>query len=61
MIEKMTYSVPEVADLLGISIPKAYELAHQPDFPKLKIGKRMVVPKKEFELWITSSVNANKE
>ena len=34
-----------VAQVLGVSISSAYELMHEPDFPVLKIGSRMVVPK----------------
>lgn len=54
MGEKMTYSVPEVAKLLGISNPKAYELTHKLGFPKVKIGKRTVIPKKEFAEWLSN-------
>ena len=38
-------SVTEVAAVLGISRAGAYELAHSDDFPALKIGSRIVVPK----------------
>ena len=34
-----------VANVLGISAASSYELMHQKDFPVLKIGSRMVVPK----------------
>ena len=34
-----------VAKLLGVSQSNCYELMHEPDFPVLKIGSRMVVPK----------------
>ena len=40
-----------VADVLGVSISSAYELMHEPDFPALKVGSRMVVPKEKFILW----------
>lgn len=38
-------SVPEVAAVLGISRAGAYELVHGNEFPALKIGSRIVVPK----------------
>ncbi len=41
-------SVPEVAAVLGISRAGAYELARRDDFPALKIGSRIVVPKEKF-------------
>ena len=34
-----------VAKVLGISAASSYELMHEKDFPVLKIGNRMVVPK----------------
>ena len=34
-----------VANVLGISAASSYELMHEKDFPVLKIGNRMVVPK----------------
>ena len=43
-----------VAEVLGISMAGAYELLHQEDFPVLKIGSRLVVPKEKFLSWIES-------
>ena len=45
-------SVPEVAAVLGISRAGAYELVKGKDFPSLKIGSRIVVPKEKFIQWI---------
>ena len=45
-----------VAKLLGISPSSAYELMHEKDFPVLKIGTRMVVPKEKFRAWVEESV-----
>ena len=39
-----------VAEVLGISMAGAYELLHQEDFPVLRIGLRLVVPKENFSL-----------
>ena len=33
-----------VAKVLGVSPSSGYELMHEPGFPVLKIGSRMVVP-----------------
>ena len=43
-----------VAEILGISVAGAYELLHQEDFPVLRIGSRLVVPKEKFLFWIES-------
>ena len=41
-----------VARVLGISPSSGYELMHQRDFPTLKIGNRIVVPKERFIQWV---------
>ena len=41
-----------VAQVLGISAAGAYELLHREDFPVLRIGSRLVVPKEKFLSWI---------
>lgn len=45
-------SVPEVAEVLGISRAGAYELVRSKGFPKVKIGNRIVIPKDKFIQWI---------
>lgn len=41
-----------VAKMLGVAPSTAYELMHEADFPTLKIGNRMVVPKERFIVWV---------
>jgi len=41
-----------VAKVLGISPSSGYELMHEADFPVLKVGSRMVVPKEKFVEWV---------
>lgn len=41
-----------VAKVLGIAPSSAYELIHEADFPVLKVGSRMVVPKEKFIQWV---------
>lgn len=46
-----------VANLLGISTTAAYELMHEKDFPVLKIGSRMIVPKEKFKEWVEDKIS----
>ena len=48
-----------VSEILGISVAGAYELLHQEDFPVLRIGSRLVVPKEKFLSWIESQTGGN--
>ena len=41
-----------VAQVLGVSISTAYEVMHEPGFPVLRVGSRMVVPKEKFIRWV---------
>ena len=50
--KKLTYSVPEMAKVLGISDFKAYQLAKTTGFPTIKIGKRLLVSVSGLESWV---------
>lgn len=41
-----------VASALGIAPSSTYELMHESDFPILKIGNRIVIPKEKFIQWV---------
>ena len=41
-----------VAQVLGVSVSSGYELMHDPNFPTLRVGSRMVVPKEQFIQWV---------
>lgn len=42
----------DIAAVLGISRANAYALIHRQDFPTLRIGTRLLVPKSRFLEWI---------
>ena len=44
-----------VAKVLGVSPSSGYELMHEKDFPALKIGSRIVVPKDKLREWIDAN------
>ena len=44
-----------VAQVLGVSPASSYELMHEKDFPALRIGNRIVVPKDKFLAWIDAN------
>jgi excisionase family DNA binding protein len=43
--DRLTWTVAEAAQLLGISRTCAYEAAHRGELPVRTIGRRMVVPR----------------
>lgn len=42
----------DVAKVLGVSESSGYELMHEKDFPTLRIGNRIVVPKDALIEWV---------
>ena len=48
------FNAETVAAVLGIAPSSAYELMHEKDFPTLRIGNRLVVPKEKFVEWCRS-------
>ena len=51
-MEKMTMSVKELGQQMGISLPKAYELVESEGFPKIQVGRRKVIPIEGFRHWL---------
>ena len=49
-----------VAKVLGVSPSSGYELMHEPDFPVLRVGSRMVVPKEKFIQWVEEHTGGGK-
>lgn len=56
MIEKLMISFEEAGKLLGISRQTVYLLSRREDFPVLRIGRRMLIPRKQLEEWIDRNV-----
>lgn len=50
--------VDHVAEVLGISSRKAYDIMDQKGFPLVKIGRRKVVPRDAFFNWLEKEVSA---
>ena len=46
-----------VAKALGVATSPAYELMHEKDFPALKVGNRLIVPKENFKQWVETKIN----
>ncbi len=51
-INKLTYTVEEMGEAIGVSRVKAYELANSKDFPKIRLGKRIVIPIESLNKWL---------
>ena len=51
-MKESVYKNHNEAKVLGVSPSRGYELMHQPGFPVLRVGSRIVVPKEQFIQWL---------
>jgi excisionase family DNA binding protein len=56
--ERMTLSIEEAAARLGISRALAYELVRRGELPRLRLGRRIVIPLKALEEFVESATVA---
>ena len=50
---KMTLTVEEMAEMIGISRSVAYQLVKERDFPVIRVSeRRLIIPKKSLEKWL---------
>jgi excisionase family DNA binding protein len=49
MESRLTLKVEEAAEILGISRALAYELVARGELPSLRLGRRIVVPRRALE------------
>ena len=54
--EKITYSVKEAAEALGVGTNQVYDLVKVPGFPVIRIGKRYLISKDGLREWIQAQI-----
>ena len=52
MTNEIILTVAEAAAFMRISKPAMYEVVHRADFPKIFIGRKILIPRLEFFDWI---------
>ena len=50
-----------VAQTLGVGRATAYELMNEKDFPAIRVGSRIVVPKDKFRQWVEQQTGGASE
>lgn len=56
-MEKLTLNSKEAAAALGISLPTFYELANRADFPRIRVGRRVLIPVDSLKEWLAKESN----
>ncbi|MGF1600314.1 MAG: helix-turn-helix domain-containing protein [Acidimicrobiales bacterium] len=57
-LERQTYTVPEVAQILGIGRNTAYESCRVGEIPTVRVGGRVLVPRAAIEAMLSVGVDA---
>lgn len=52
MEERLTLTVEEAAQMLGICSKKVYTLTHRADFPTIKLGRRTLISREGLREWV---------
>ena len=50
----LVMNVDDVQNVMGLSKTIVYELVNRESFPKIKVGKRILIPKDGFIRWLKS-------
>lgn len=59
-VDKVTLSVTETADALGVSRPTVYTLLHRQDFPAFRVGGRTLVSAEGLREWVAAQAGGEK-
>ena len=54
-MNRATYTIDEVAEILGIGCSSAYQAAQTGEIPTIKVGRRLLVPKVALEHMLAST------
>ena len=55
METKLTYSVAEVARLLGLSVNSTYGAVRQKEIPSIRVGRRIFIPRVALEAMLAGA------
>lgn len=53
----LALTVKQFAVRMQVSMPTAYAMTNQPDFPRLRAGKKILIPVAALERWIDDQVS----
>lgn len=50
-------TVEQISTIMGISLVGAYELTRQKNFPAIRVGRRITIPKSSFMKWLENQAS----
>lgn len=58
-MEQLTMTVRDMAKLMNISLPIAYELVKTKGFPVIHVGNKILIPIESFKVWLQKESQKN--
>ena len=52
MTERLTYTVEEAAELMGLSVSGAYRFVRRGQIPCIRIGRRLLIPRTALQSYL---------
>lgn len=59
--EELCYDMKSLQEVMPIGKNNLYNLVHSKGFPKIILGRRILIPKKAFEEWLQKAAFENAE
>lgn len=56
-MDKLTYSIREASEVLGLSRPKMYDLINCDDFPSFRVGGRVLISVEGLKRWVAAQAD----
>jgi excisionase family DNA binding protein len=56
-MDRLTYNVKELPDILGIGITKTYQMINNGSIPNIRFGRRIIIPKDSLEKFLKEKAN----
>lgn len=60
-MEHKSLNLKEAAEFMGVSEPTMRQIARREDFPAVRVGKRWIIPSREFTDWLGKQASARAE
>lgn len=55
-VQKSTCMTPkDIRDETGYSLPTVYNIVNREDFPKIRYGRKIIIPREAFERWLSNA------
>lgn len=55
--QKITLTVDELSERMGIGLNRAYDLVRSKGFPSIRFGRKFLIPVRDLEAWLSEQAS----